>query len=169
MKNPALSLLHYGVAAMLLALLLLVVSCTAPSTKPESDRARNDTLYFPGQPFTDIYAAQLHNPNHEPLSDLVRPDGSLDFAVNEPLHLLSPAHRADVGVALAMSSDEYGQGRCFFPRHAVIWKAKEKAIAALILCFRCNTYRFEPESKLDLRNENMWRLRLVFEELGLLE
>jgi hypothetical protein len=101
--------------------------------------------------------------------NLILTDGSLAPAVVAPLHKLSPAHRADVGVALALCSSAYISQRCYYPRHAVIWKSNQEVIGVLGLCFQCNTYRFEPESKVDLRDVNLNRLKLVFEETGLLD
>lgn len=146
-------------------MLLLLSNCTSPLRPETGDHARNDTVFFPGVAYTHIYAAQLDNPDKASLQGIFLADGRLTQKVLHTVRRLSPAHKADVGVALATSYVTRTYGDCFWPEHAVIWKENENAVAALLLCFECNTYRFEPESALDLRDENMKRLRLVFEEL----
>jgi hypothetical protein len=159
-----------GISLCLALLLLLALNgCTVPEEKPDRERARNDQVYFPPFPFHDVCAVRLHNPGNQDMKELVLPGGDLDPEIVQSGKILSPAHRGDVAVALASSSVDYSSKGCFNPQHAIIWKSKTKVIAALLLSFQCNTYKFEPPSKVDLRDKNMNRLRTVFEETELID
>lgn len=150
-------------------LVVMLPCCTAPLEPDAREPARNNEVYFDGYGFKEVYAARLHNPTGSAMEEVILPDGRLAPQVLLPLRRLSPAHRADVSVSLASSSIAYTPGDCFVPRHAIVWKENEKVVTALLLSFACNTYRFEPAMPFDLRDENIKRLRNVFEENGMID
>ena len=142
----------------------LILSC-GEHFAPQTHTAifRNDTLQFPLRTYSSIRAYSLRNSAQTNQIPLINATGQMADYVLQPGKALSPAHRADLFVSLAMPPDSLPHWYCPNFQYAIVYFNQNEAIAALSFSSSCNSYRFQPESPHQLGPNNLARLKAIFD------